>query len=260
MKEQLFTIQQYANLHEIGKRTLHFYDEIGLFCPAIKKENGYRYYTLSQGAVLEMILTLRELDMSLDDIKKYMTKRNAESFDNLLITKQKEIDKKIKQLKELKNLLRIKEKQMSYLKEDLHSIQIVSCKKKNYLITSLNERNYVDAMIEHGKSMPYHLFNMELGTMNHTDNIEKEIYNNMDYIFSNLGTLKGNYIRPAGQYIRAFHIGNFSDLTPTYKKIMAYCQKHNLKLKGYSYEIGINDLCIMNIEEYVTMIEIQIEN
>ncbi|WP_278246203.1 hypothetical protein [Clostridium polynesiense] len=37
MRDELFTIQQYADLHEIGNRTLHFYDKIGLFSPAIKK-------------------------------------------------------------------------------------------------------------------------------------------------------------------------------------------------------------------------------
>lgn len=261
MKDQLFTIQQYADLHEINKRTLHFYDQEGLFSPAVKKENGYRYYSLSQGATLEMILTLRELDMSLDDIKRYMEKRNPKDFDLLLEAKQRQVDEKIRELKEMKDLLNTKQVQLRYLAEDLYSVQVVECKKKNYLVTPVEEKkeSYVGAMIQHGKSLPHHLFNTELGTMNHTDHLYKKDYNHTDGIFSDMGALKSNHTRSSGSFIRAFHVGDFNDLTPTYERILAYCSKQHLKLEGYAYELGINDLCVMSMEEYVTMIEIKIK-
>ena len=42
-KPKLFTIGQFAALHGINKKTLMWYDEIGLFKPAfIHEENGYR--------------------------------------------------------------------------------------------------------------------------------------------------------------------------------------------------------------------------
>ena len=44
-KGRLFSIGQFAALHGVNKKTLMWYDEIGLFCPAVVKENGYRYYT-----------------------------------------------------------------------------------------------------------------------------------------------------------------------------------------------------------------------
>ena len=34
------TTAQFAKLHEVNKRTLHYYDDIGLFCPLTKEENG----------------------------------------------------------------------------------------------------------------------------------------------------------------------------------------------------------------------------
>lgn len=45
IKSLLFTTGQFARLHHLNKRTLHYYDEIGLFSPAFKGENDYRYYT-----------------------------------------------------------------------------------------------------------------------------------------------------------------------------------------------------------------------
>ena len=61
-----------------------------------------------------------------------------------------------------------------------------------------------------------------------------------------------------GNYLQAFHIGDFNDMTPTYLRILNYCQLNNIELEGYCYEVGINDLCIMSFDEYVTMVEIKI--
>ena len=58
--ETFFTIGQFADLHEINKKTLMWYDEIGLLKPAAVRENGYRYYTYQQSSTLETILMLRE--------------------------------------------------------------------------------------------------------------------------------------------------------------------------------------------------------
>ena len=59
------TTAQFAKLHEVNKRTLHYYDDIGLFSPNTKGENGYRYYDLSQSVDFEYIRILKELNMSI---------------------------------------------------------------------------------------------------------------------------------------------------------------------------------------------------
>ena len=70
-KYKLLTIGQFAALHEINKKTLMWYDETGLFRPAVVKENGYRYYTYYQSSTLETILMLRELGVSVSEIKSF---------------------------------------------------------------------------------------------------------------------------------------------------------------------------------------------
>ena len=75
-KEKLLTIGQFAAMHGINKKTLMWYDEIGLFVPAaINPENGYRCYDYHQSPVLETILLLRELDVSIREIKYFMKKQ-----------------------------------------------------------------------------------------------------------------------------------------------------------------------------------------
>ena len=75
-KSKLLTIGQFAALHGINKKTLMWYDEIGLFKPAaVNPVNGYRCYNYYQSPILETILLLRELDVSIGEIKDFMKNR-----------------------------------------------------------------------------------------------------------------------------------------------------------------------------------------
>ena len=60
-----------SGLNGINKRTLHYYDEIGLFSPQFKDDNGYRYYTCFQSVQLELIVTLRKIGLSIEEILRY---------------------------------------------------------------------------------------------------------------------------------------------------------------------------------------------
>ena len=71
-KELLFTAGQFARIHDVNKRTLQYYDDIGLFRPQVRGENNYRYYSYQQSPELELILTLREMNMSLPEIESYL--------------------------------------------------------------------------------------------------------------------------------------------------------------------------------------------
>ena len=84
-KGKLLTIGQFAAMHGINKKTLIWYDEIGLFKPAvINPENGYRYYNYHQSPILETILLLRELDVSIHEIQNFMKNRSARGLKCLL--------------------------------------------------------------------------------------------------------------------------------------------------------------------------------
>ena len=61
MSEKLFKITEFAKIAGMNRKTLQYYDEIGLFSPAYVAENGYRYYSLFQLDWLALIAVLRDL-------------------------------------------------------------------------------------------------------------------------------------------------------------------------------------------------------
>ena len=65
----MMTVKEMAKLTGISARTLHYYDEIGLFEPTEKSEAGYRLYDEKALETLQQILFFREFDIPLKDIK-----------------------------------------------------------------------------------------------------------------------------------------------------------------------------------------------
>ena len=70
-KHYLYSSGELANRAGVNNRTLHYYNDIGLFCPEVIEENGYHYYTCFQFAQLEMILTLRKIGLSIEEFQDY---------------------------------------------------------------------------------------------------------------------------------------------------------------------------------------------
>ena len=116
------------------KSTLMWYDEIGLLKPACIKENGYRYYSYQQSAALETILMLRELNVSLDEIKQFMENRTIDNFASLLQEKITELNQTISHLRSIQKILINQQQDMDMLRSlDIAEISLVE-KQSRYLV------------------------------------------------------------------------------------------------------------------------------
>lgn len=73
-----YTVNELAELSGQTVRTLHYYDQIGLLCPARNQENGYRLYATEEVDKLQQILLYRELGFPLNQIKRML---NASDFE-----------------------------------------------------------------------------------------------------------------------------------------------------------------------------------
>ena len=101
-KKFLYSTGAFAKMNGINKRTLHYYDDIGLFSPEYKADNGYRYYTCFQTAQLEMILILRSVGLSIDEIRQYTQNPSGESFENMVRERKELLDWSLRQLMEVR--------------------------------------------------------------------------------------------------------------------------------------------------------------
>lgn len=261
----VFTTGQFAKLHNINKRTLHYYDEIGILSPVYVGENGYRYYTYMQSLQLENILALREIDMSIEEIKEYTLNPNSEDFIRLAGEKIISIDETIKKLKNLKKVLQNKCDNVILSEEVYHGkIEIVTCKAEYLSVTQLDFQHYeIENLIQYLKSAWEHTsYKKGCGSFISVEKIKKQEYKDYDGLFTELDkpiSKKGLFLRPKGKYIRSFCKGDWSSLPGIYENMFKYAEDNNLKLSGYCYEMGLNEAAISTIDEYVTQVMILCE-
>lgn len=73
-------------------RTLRFYDQIGLFSPSGKTESGHRLYDESDLSRLQQIISLKELGLSLEEVKSVLNDEQMSPVEivNLQIARIKE--------------------------------------------------------------------------------------------------------------------------------------------------------------------------
>lgn len=269
-KNKLLTIGQFAAMHGINKKTLMWYDEIGLFPPAaINPDNGYRCYNYYQSPILETILLLRELDVSIDEIQHFMKNRSAGSLKDLLEEKITELDLKIAHLQAIRTTLCTHRQNMTtLLTMDLSEIRMVEHKHRCLVTVDIDKDTSFEEEVEliTAETEKYHLGRLHdasYGSMIPVSSLQNGNFDNYTKLFIEIPFLTqkaGLHIQPKGNYIRAFHKGNWDGIPQRYKAILDYADKLGLVLSGYSYEKGINETVVDRIEDYIVQIEIPIRS
>lgn len=263
-KTFLYTTGQFAKLTGINKRTLHYYDEIGLFSPAFKEENGYRYYTCFQTVQLELIVAFRKIGLSIEEIIRYQKSPSDVSFSDLISEKKKIIDKSIQELLSTKSFLEQKSEKLSLSLTAKHGeIETVTLPSQRILLS-----NPITGVYEEDDFTVAGDFSLRLKSL-------FGLYDNFGSRISAAHILSGNYhdyecffaygrpelevydaVMPAGTYLRSFCIGGWEKLAEVYQIICDYAVKNHLELFGYAYEEGLNEMSLSKRDDYITMITI----
>lgn len=257
-----FTAGQFAKIHNINKRTLHYYDEIGLFSPSHRGDNGYRYYTYQQSPTLEMLLALRELGMSIEEIKNYMESPSVPALKELLTERQEEIRRAIARMKELKGILAQKEAQLDLCFRAGDDVELIHCPEEYLLLSPVSyvtdDSSGFEAFLGHltdAKSLTSYRKNC--GSMISAENVLTGQFDEYDYLFTAIDrplNKKALFRRPAGSYLRAFCTGSWDRLPEAYGRIVSYAKANSLTLTGYAYEEGLNEMAISDMDDYITQI------
>jgi len=92
------TVNEIAKITGISKRTIRYYDQVGLLKPTEISESGYRLYDDKALEILQQILFFKELDVCLNDIKPILNNPNFDknemlkSHRELLVLKRNRLD------------------------------------------------------------------------------------------------------------------------------------------------------------------------
>jgi DNA-binding transcriptional MerR regulator len=261
--QKQFTTGQFADMHGVNKRTLMYYDSIGLLKPAVVKENGYRYYTLRQALVFDAILLLRELHVPLKEIKEYFKNYTPENLLQLLDTQDQMLERQIAELLWLQRIVRNKVAMIEAKRKiDFSKIEVIEANAQAILLSEPIAKRSVEKEIEsvvgfirdcHRTRMysGYLLgFMMEPKQLRLQGNCQH--FTNCFYqVDENKETAGKISYKPAGRYrIGYYKGGNWQQIDETYQKLIRYANAHGLEFGDYAYEESLLDETAAGYPDY----------
>ena len=264
----LYKIGMFAAMNHVTVKTLRFYEEQGLLMPArINRENGYRYYTLSQMAVLHQITALKMAGFTLEEISHIHSGADEEA---VLRKKKSEL---IAKIAELTRQIAVVDGYLSKKKTGLsHPVLIKTIPETTVAAMRVRLESYdslFDVMPKMGALMekagcecavPEYCFTNYLEPGYKDEDILVEICESVTGAKQEIG---GLYFRtlPETQAACIYHKGSYGTLSESYESVLKYIEENGYEIAGAIRESYIDG--VWNQEEesgWLTEIQVPVRN
>lgn len=262
-----YRIGELAKIFNISTDTLRFYEKKGLL-RADRDENGYRIYSIFDIWILNVITSMKDLGISLSEIKNFLENRSVANEKNLLYEEhdflEEKIDRLIRQKIELENRIKILEDASN--EDDFYKVKFKEKSQRKIIYTQydLSTDESVDLAFSNlrSRSDTIHFFNRDFGVVLSKENIKKENFNSYKFGFLKVDINSAVYDRilPEGTYASLRFKGPYKNTKKAYKTLFGELERKKLETADYaieSYLIDINSTS--NEDEYVTELEIKID-
>lgn len=235
----LYKIGMFAAMNHVTVKTLRFYEEQGLLVPAfINPENGYRYYVLSQMAVIHQITALKKAGFTLEEIGLVNSGADEEG---VLMRKKAELMSKIG---ELTQQIAIVDSYLSKKKIGLSSPVLVKTIPETTVAAMKTRIESYDCLFDRmpkmGKLMekagcecaiPEYCFTNYLEPGYKDEDIYVEICESVVEVKEEIGDL---YFRklPEIQAACIFHKGSYNHFSDSYEIVLKYVEENGYEIVG----------------------------
>lgn len=268
-KNKLFTTGEFADLCGVKKQTLFHYDDVGLLKPEYKKENGYRYYSIQQAEVFSVIEMLKEIGMSLSEIKDFLNDKTPKETIGLLIEKEEMMKRKIVKMQRTQRIIHNKRKQIEVaLSLDFDQLSIEEMASEQYVLSesiiNCSEKEFTKSIMEFIKYTKREELDLgyPIGGLVRQEQVELGDYTNYSHFYLRVDPSKvvEHYIKKAGKYVVAYHKGSYLTIQETYERVKAFIFDRGYKICGDSFEeYVLDEVSVSGLDNYVTKIMIQIK-
>lgn len=269
MKDK-FLIGELSKLFNISTDTLRHYDRIDLLKPQYEERNNYRFYSIRDFFKLSRILFLKNLDIPLEEIKRYMRNKNTENLLNLLKNKEEEIDNKMNRLVNLKKKIQTKLEMFESTKCELDQVHVKVIPERIGVFLDMNEiENDYDIKQTFKDNEKYLkasslLIEGQVYTSLTKHNMENEIFDKFTYfieiVSSDEEVCKQLKAIPEHEYACLTYLGPYQDIDKHYRVLLNWIKDNGYSIAGDSIEKNIVDYDFSDIEyEYISEIQIPIK-
>jgi len=262
--EMMVSIKEFAEFVGVRQSVLRYYDDIGLFSPAERGENNYRYYTLPQIQTIKLIETLRSLNMPLKQIEEIMASRDPSTMVDILSEYEIKLHSELRSLQENFSLIHTLRTQIqSGISQDEHEIGVKFIEERRIALGPLTDflpgESYHRVFSEYYRvarrlrvNLSYHIggyfdtFEEFLATPSRPKRFFSLDPNGLDLM------LPGNYL--------VGHVkGDYGEVKDLPDRLSAFAKEHKLKAVGPVYHLyPLNEVCIEDPADYLARISVRL--
>lgn len=261
----MYKIGEFSNLSKTTIKTLRYYEQEKLLIPTFIDDNGYRYYEAKQLVDLAKIVSLRQIEFSIDEIKAYL---NGANFNELLENKKKELEdtliEKNYQLSKINYLLEEKNMKYEVIQKELPDYTVYYkegviedfSKITNFILSSADECLKTNPDIK--------CVEPEYCYINYLDNEYKEKNISIRYAQAVVKegtpneTIKFEKLKPVNA-VCIYHKGAYDNLGEAYGFIMKYIEENGYKIIECPRERYIDGIWNKeNVEDWLTEIQVPV--
>lgn len=270
-KKQYFSTGEFAKIANISKQTLIFYDNMGIFTPEYKDEKNYRYYSINQLEALDIIVNLRDIGVSLEEISIFLKKRTPEESIKLLVKEKEEIEKKISKLQninlKLENRMKIIRKGIEtednlepYIEEQEEEFLILNkVDSDDLFVISLSICKFINEYTSEGLFDNGNSISVTISK----ENIKSKMFTKISALYINVDhkiNHKNFRVKKKGIYASINHKGAYEESYRAYEKLLRFIDDNGYEIIGDSYEKCLFDYFTSKKEsDYLTKISIPIK-
>lgn len=260
------TISQFADLSGIKRKTLIYYDQIGLLTPKYTAENGYRYYDYPQLYTVNMIHLFREIKMPLAEIKEHLQNSTPEQAALLLKRQREVIRQKQEYYQQMANMV---DRQLDSLEEYAAADQLkfsVVALEREPLFFSSNVYQAVKFRASIPLSEIYqqsfaagYRFIYPAGMMFKNTNaiLDADELNATD-VYTYIKVPEAAEARPAGNYLTCYFYGETTRVR-IFHQMLDYLEKNHLQIEGDIYiDVMLNALAAKKFDDFLLKLIVQV--
>jgi len=262
--EIMVSIKEFAEFVGVRQSVLRYYDEIGLFSPAVRGDNNYRYYTLPQIQTIKLIETLRSLSMPLKQIEEVMASRNPESMVNILSEYEIKLNNELRALQESFSLIHTLRTQIQGgIAQDENEMGIRFYAERRIALGPLTDfqpgETYHRCFSDYYRSARRQRVNLSYHIGGYFDTFEEFLASpTRPKRFFSLDP-NGLDLMPPGNYLVGYSKGDYGIVNDLPDRLKDYVETHKLKTTGPVFHLyPLNEVCIENPNDYLARISIRL--
>lgn len=263
---EYYRIHELAQLFGLCPDTLRYYEERGLLHP-VRGENRYRMYGIQDVVTLNIIRSLRDLDLPTGEIRGYLEARTVEETLALLDREEDALNGRIRALEGARQEARRRRERLErYAKAVCGPVEFLQEEARPcvFLREDIILEGEIDFLLKKLESRHQDYIKVIgdqcMGAAVDGESLKRGVYNHFSRVFflTEPG-LPCDGALPAGEYAQLFYRGSYDRLEEHWHTLRAGVESAGRTLDGAPLELYWVDAHDTNQEdEYVTELQVKV--